>query len=249
MGRPPHTSSKRICRPGCSAFQAVNARAPQVNTARSAVRVRHGLSNACVRDRYRCGRPGTCEGASNPAPGITGIQPSVRLKTEVASVPAGRRVATVLLTDVRQKEQVAEYVAAGNTAQLADRCWADELRKWIRFNGREAVRTGDGLYGAVMGRAKLRTPGAPGDRPGSAHCLHQSAGRSAGPPSPFRELPRHRSLPAGPGHPDRARPRDAAFAPAACRARARCRMTVQRAGGHDHSTPAQDGGARAQPGA
>jgi hypothetical protein len=46
---------------------------------------------------------------------------------------------------------VAQYVAEGNTAQFNDPQWADELKSWIRFNARDAVRTGDGLYGPVMG--------------------------------------------------------------------------------------------------
>jgi hypothetical protein len=57
----------------------------------------------------------------------------------------------MLLADSRQKEQVAEYVASGNTAQFGDPRWAEEMRKWIRFNARDAVRTRDGLYGAVLG--------------------------------------------------------------------------------------------------
>ena len=63
----------------------------------------------------------------------------------------GNGVSVMLLTDSRQKEQVAEYVAEGNTAQFGDLAWAEELKKWIRFNARDAVRTGDGLYGPVMG--------------------------------------------------------------------------------------------------
>jgi hypothetical protein len=63
----------------------------------------------------------------------------------------GNGVSVMLLTDSKSKEQVAEYVAAGNTAQFADRAWADELKFWIRFNAREAINTGDGLYGPVMG--------------------------------------------------------------------------------------------------
>ena len=63
----------------------------------------------------------------------------------------GNGVSVMLLTDSRQKEQVAEYVAEGNTAQFGDPRWAEEMRKWIRFNARNAVRTGDGLYGAVLG--------------------------------------------------------------------------------------------------
>lgn len=63
----------------------------------------------------------------------------------------GNGVSVMLLTDSRQKDQVAEYVAEGNTAQFSDPRWAEELRKWIRFNARDAVHTGDGLYGPVMG--------------------------------------------------------------------------------------------------
>ena len=63
----------------------------------------------------------------------------------------GHEVSLILLTESKQKEQVGEYVAAGNTAQFDDPRWAEEMRKWIRFNARDAVRTGDGLYGAVLG--------------------------------------------------------------------------------------------------
>lgn len=63
----------------------------------------------------------------------------------------GSGVSLILLTAAKQKEQVAEYVAAGNTAQFSDPAWAKELKTWIRFNTRDAVRTGDGLYGPVMG--------------------------------------------------------------------------------------------------
>lgn len=63
----------------------------------------------------------------------------------------GNGVSVMLLADSRRRERVAEYVAAGNTAQFGDLAWAEELKKWIRFNARDAVRTGDGLYGPVMG--------------------------------------------------------------------------------------------------
>jgi len=51
----------------------------------------------------------------------------------------------MLLTATKQKEQVAEYVAEGNTAQFGDPRWAEELKSWLRFNTRDAMRTGDGL--------------------------------------------------------------------------------------------------------
>lgn len=63
----------------------------------------------------------------------------------------GDGVSVRLLTDQSSIERVCEFVAAGNTAQFADPAWARELRAWIRFSAREAARTGDGLYGPVMG--------------------------------------------------------------------------------------------------
>jgi hypothetical protein len=63
----------------------------------------------------------------------------------------GNGVSLRLLTGKKQKEQVAEYVAQGNTAQFGDPAWAEELKAWIRFNTWEALRTRDGLYGPVMG--------------------------------------------------------------------------------------------------
>jgi len=66
-------------------------------------------------------------------------------------LPAGDGVAVLLLTTAAQMSGIAEYVAAGNTAQFADAAWTEELRSWIRFDAGTAVRTGDGLYGPVMG--------------------------------------------------------------------------------------------------
>ncbi len=63
----------------------------------------------------------------------------------------GNGVSVMLLTDSGRKEQVAEYVAEGNITQFGDAAWVDELKSWIRFNARDAVRTGDGLYGPTVG--------------------------------------------------------------------------------------------------
>lgn len=72
----------------------------------------------------------------------------LRLLEEAGS---GSGVSTLLLAGEPRKEQIAEYVAEGNTAQFADQRWGEELRSWMRFNAAEAVRTRDGLYGPVMG--------------------------------------------------------------------------------------------------
>jgi nitroreductase len=69
----------------------------------------------------------------------------------LAAAGGSESTSVVLLTSAQHKEQVAEYVAAGNLAQFADPAWRDELKAWIRFNARDAMRTGDGLYGPAMG--------------------------------------------------------------------------------------------------
>jgi hypothetical protein len=61
----------------------------------------------------------------------------------------------MLLTTDSRKEQVAECVGEGNVAQLGDPDWVAELKAWIRFNAREAVRTGDGLYARSMGNPSV----------------------------------------------------------------------------------------------
>lgn len=71
--------------------------------------------------------------------------------SRLEEVGRGIGVSLIVLTANEQKEQVAQYVAEGNAAQFSDPQWAEELRAWIRFNARDAVRTGDGLYGPVMG--------------------------------------------------------------------------------------------------
>ncbi len=38
---------------------------------------------------------------------------------------------------------------------MNDRAFVEELKKWIRFSGDEAVRTGDGLYAAASGNPSL----------------------------------------------------------------------------------------------
>ena len=63
----------------------------------------------------------------------------------------GEGVQVIVLTDRKAMEAVLEYVVAGNTVQMNDPAFVDELKRWIRFSGTEAVRTGDGLYAASSG--------------------------------------------------------------------------------------------------
>lgn len=63
----------------------------------------------------------------------------------------GTGVQVLLLTEKSAMENVLEYVVQGNTAQMRDPAFTEELKTWIRFNESEAVRTGDGLFAAASG--------------------------------------------------------------------------------------------------
>ncbi|MFA5965370.1 MAG: nitroreductase family protein [Sphingomonas sp.] len=69
-----------------------------------------------------------------------------------ASVPG---VAMVLLTDRPRLDRVRDLVVAGNSAQLADPAFVRELKAWLRFNPRAAMRSRDGLYSAASGSPAL----------------------------------------------------------------------------------------------
>ncbi len=68
--------------------------------------------------------------------------------TAAASIPG---VDLVLITDRQQIEQVRDLVIAGNSSQMSDGAFVRELRSWMRFSPRQALRTGDGLFTATSG--------------------------------------------------------------------------------------------------
>jgi nitroreductase len=80
-----------------------------------------------------------------------GVPLAAEVLAQLQAAGQGDGVSVLLMTDADQKALVADYVAKGNDAQFADPEWARELKAWIRFNGKEAVLSGDGLYGPVMG--------------------------------------------------------------------------------------------------
>lgn len=61
----------------------------------------------------------------------------------------------VLLTERSQIDRIRDLVVAGNSAQMADAAFVRELKSWLRFNPRRALRTGDGLYSAASGSPAL----------------------------------------------------------------------------------------------
>ena len=68
---------------------------------------------------------------------------------------AGGGVQLVLLTEKAALETALEFVVQGNTAQMNDPAFLEELKTWIRFSSSDAVRLGDGLYAASSGNPTL----------------------------------------------------------------------------------------------
>ena len=63
----------------------------------------------------------------------------------------------ILTTDRQQIERVLEFVIAGNSAQMDDPAFVRELKDWLRFNPRQALEAGDGLFSAASGNPTAPT--------------------------------------------------------------------------------------------
>lgn len=67
------------------------------------------------------------------------------------SAGRGNGVNVLLITEKEKVEKVLEYVVQGNTAQMNDRAFVEELKSWIRFSDDEVVSKGDGLFSGSSG--------------------------------------------------------------------------------------------------
>ncbi|MEO7689238.1 MAG: nitroreductase family protein [Sphingomonas sp.] len=61
----------------------------------------------------------------------------------------------VLLTDRSRIDPLRDLVVAGNNIQMADEAFVRELKSWLRFNPRQALRSRDGLYAVASGNPAL----------------------------------------------------------------------------------------------
>lgn len=77
------------------------------------------------------------------------LDPGELRRLEVAGT--GNGVGVVLLTEREAMERVLEYVVQGNTMQVNNPDFVDELETWIRFSDGEAIRAGDGLTARSTG--------------------------------------------------------------------------------------------------
>ncbi len=67
----------------------------------------------------------------------------------------GDGVRVMLLTEKPMLERVLEFVVEGNTAQMNDPAFVEELRDWIRFSRDEAAERGDGLFSGSSGNPSV----------------------------------------------------------------------------------------------
>ena len=73
----------------------------------------------------------------------------------LAAAAAGPEVDLVMITDRPGINRVRDLVVEGTNAQMADPGFVRELKSWLRFNPRRALRTGDGLYSVTTGNPAL----------------------------------------------------------------------------------------------
>lgn len=68
---------------------------------------------------------------------------------------SGDGVRMLLFTKRQQREEVLSYLVAGNSAQIDDAAFVNELKSWIRFSYGEALSTRDGLFSKSSGSPVL----------------------------------------------------------------------------------------------
>ena len=61
----------------------------------------------------------------------------------------------VIIPDRDRIEQLLALAISANTVQVTDAKFAEELKRWLRFNGAQAAETRDGLYSACTGNPSL----------------------------------------------------------------------------------------------
>ena len=76
----------------------------------------------------------------------------LRALVDAAAVPG---VDLILITDRPAIDRIGDLVIVGNGAQMGDKAFVGELRKWMRFSPRDALRKGDGLFSATTGNPIL----------------------------------------------------------------------------------------------
>jgi hypothetical protein len=72
---------------------------------------------------------------------------------EIAGRESG--ISLIIMTERSAISNVIDYVLQGNSAQMRDRAFMDELKSWMRFNEADAVSTMDGLFSRSSGNPTM----------------------------------------------------------------------------------------------
>ena len=78
----------------------------------------------------------------------------LRLLEQAAMIPG---VHTIFLTERSRMKGVLDFVIEGNSRQIEDPAFVQELKDWLRFNPKAALATNDGLLTACSGNPTLPT--------------------------------------------------------------------------------------------
>jgi hypothetical protein len=64
-------------------------------------------------------------------------------------------IAVIVITDRIRMATITEYVVRGNSTQMRDKAFMEELKAWMRFSEADAVATRDGLFSRASGNPSL----------------------------------------------------------------------------------------------
>lgn len=137
------------------------------------------------------------------------IAPADMTLLEAAARQEG--VSVQFFTAPADRDAILALVIQGNSAQMDDRAWVQELRDWLRFSPASALATGDGLFSACTGNPVMPDWIGGADVP---TLLHQGR-RERQVPRPYSLLGRDRGLRRRPGR-SRALDQGRAQLPALC---------------------------------
>lgn len=144
---------------GCAAENLVQAAAahgllaePRFDAARGAIRVALSAMPARASPLFQALTERQCTRGEFDGKPLSSEE--LRL---LESAGTSSAVRVLLLTERAAMERVLEHVVQGNTAQIADPAFVQELKAWIRFNGTAAVRSRDGLFSASSGNPSIPT--------------------------------------------------------------------------------------------
>ncbi len=80
--------------------------------------------------------------------------PTTDLK-QLSEAAKDLEVDVVLISDRAQIDRLRDIIIVANTVQMTDTAYLRELKSWLRYNSRDALTSGDGLYAATTGNPNL----------------------------------------------------------------------------------------------